>query len=161
MVLSSIIVLWYMLDAKCHHSSIYWCFYQRPSIFLQETDKSLQCCSGYIPSVSQDDCSPPNCNPKPSSKNRIKQDWKSSRSGVVLVPNAIYLSSLTKKHLDMHVWLLILLGQGGGCTFFKCPFFHEKRGLKVQNFVTFPNSLWTFRKSNKFFFGFSQCFGVI
>ena len=34
-----------------------------------------------------------------------------------------------------------------------------KRVLEVPNFVTFPNSLWTFRKSKKF--GFSQWFEVI
>ena len=39
-------------------------------------------------------------------------------------------------------------------TFFKHPFLHEKRGLEVQNFVTFPNSLWTFRKSKKIFLVF-------
>ena len=26
-------------------------------------------------------------------------------------------------------------------TFFKKPFLHEKRGLEVPNFMTFPNSL--------------------
>ena len=39
---------------------------------------------------------------------------------------------------------LTLLGRGGAesaRTFFKRPFLHEKRGLEVQNFVTFPNSL--------------------
>ena len=34
---------------------------------------------------------------------------------------------------------------GGGAesarTFFRWLFLHEKRGLEVQNFVTFPNSL--------------------
>ena len=37
------------------------------------------------------------------------------------------------------------IGAGGGAesahTFFKHPFLHEKRGLEVPNFVTFPNSL--------------------
>ena len=40
--------------------------------------------------------------------------------------------------------LLTLLGRGGtesARTFFKRPFLHEKRGLEVPNFVTFPNSL--------------------
>ena len=40
------------------------------------------------------------------------------------------------------------------CTFFRWLFLHEKRGLEVQNFVTFPNSLWTFRKSKKNFLVF-------
>ena len=40
------------------------------------------------------------------------------------------------------------------CTFFRWLFLHEKRGLEVQNFVTFPNSLWTFRKSKKIFLVF-------
>ena len=35
-------------------------------------------------------------------------------------------------------------------TFFRRLFHHEKRGLEVRNFLTFPNSLETFRKSNKF-----------
>ena len=35
--------------------------------------------------------------------------------------------------------------------FFRWLFLHEKRGLEVQNFLTFPNSLWTFRKSKIFF----------
>ena len=39
--------------------------------------------------------------------------------------------------------------------FFKRPFLHEKRGLEVPNFVTFPNSLLNFRKS-KTKFGFSH-----
>ena len=63
-------------------------------------------------------------------------------------------------------WLgkpLTLLGGGAESArpFFRWLFLHEKGGLEVQNFVTFPNSLWTFRKSKKIFFGFSQCFGVI
>ena len=32
-------------------------------------------------------------------------------------------------------------GAESACTIFKRPFLHEKRGLEVQNFVTFPNSL--------------------
>ena len=39
-------------------------------------------------------------------------------------------------------------GQGAESArnFFKCSLFHEKRGLEVPNFVTFPNSLffWVF-----------------
>ena len=34
-------------------------------------------------------------------------------------------------------------------AFFKWIFLHEKRGLEVRNFLTFPNSLETFRKSKK------------
>ena len=47
---------------------------------------------------------------------------------------------------------LTLLGRGG--TIFKPPFLQEKRVLEVQNFVTFPNSIWTFRKSKKNFLVF-------
>ena len=39
---------------------------------------------------------------------------------------------------------LTLLGRGGAetaRTFFRWLFLHEKRGMEVQNFVTFPNSL--------------------
>ena len=43
-------------------------------------------------------------------------------------------------------------------TIFLGPFYHEKRVLEDPNFVTFPNSLWTFRKSN-FFLVFHRVFG--
>ena len=43
-------------------------------------------------------------------------------------------------------------------TFFHMAIFMRK-GLEVQNFVTFPNSLWTFRKSNKFFLVFHSVLG--
>ena len=39
---------------------------------------------------------------------------------------------------------LTLLGRGGAesaRTFFRWQFLHEKRGLEVPDFVTFPNSL--------------------
>ena len=51
---------------------------------------------------------------------------------------------------------LTLLERGGGAesarTIFKRPFLHEKRVQEVPNFVTFPNPLWTFRKSKKTLF---------
>ena len=45
---------------------------------------------------------------------------------------------------------LTLMGRGAESahTFFKCPFLHEIMVLKVSDFMTFPNSLKTFRKSN-------------
>ena len=43
-------------------------------------------------------------------------------------------------------------------TFFRWLFLHEKRGSEVQNFVTFPNSLLTFRKSKKKFLVFHSVF---
>ena len=52
---------------------------------------------------------------------------------------------------------LTLLGRGGNESarpFFRWLFLHEKRGLEVQNFVTFSNPLWTFRKSKKNFLVF-------
>ena len=60
---------------------------------------------------------------------------------------------------DIYIWVVILtlLGRGGAesaRTFLRWLFLHEKRGLEVQNFVTFPNSLWTFRKSKKIFLVF-------
>ena len=49
-----------------------------------------------------------------------------------------------------------------GCTFFNRPFLYEKRGLEGPNFVTFPNSLSTFRISeiseNQNFFWFFTMF---
>ena len=58
--------------------------------------------------------------------------------------------------------LLTLLGRGGAesaRTLFNRPFLHEKRGLEVPNFVTFPNSLWTLRKAKKIFLVFHSVFG--
>ena len=60
------------------------------------------------------------------------------------------------------LFALTLLGRGraeSAHTLFRWLFLHEKRGLEVQNFVTFPYSLWTFRKSNFFLF-FTVIFGV-
>ena len=42
--------------------------------------------------------------------------------------------------------------QKSHCTAHRWLFFYEKRGLEVQNFITFPNLLWTFRKSKKIVF---------
>ena len=44
-------------------------------------------------------------------------------------------------------------------TFFRWQFLHEKRGLEVPDFVTFPNSLWTFRKAKKKFGFFTVFWG--
>ena len=56
---------------------------------------------------------------------------------------------------------LTLMVRGAHCalTFFRPLFLHEKRGLEVQNFLTFPNSLWTFRKSKIFFWFFTVFWG--
>ena len=58
--------------------------------------------------------------------------------------------------------MLTLLGRGGAesaRTFFNRPFLQEKRGLEVPNFVTFPNSLGTFRKAQKQILVFHSVFG--
>jgi len=67
--------------------------------------------------------------------------------------------SFKKKSFSLISWtlssILTLLGQGGGWIsphFLQMAILHEKRGLEVQNFVTFPDSLWTFRKSKKNWF---------
>ena len=49
--------------------------------------------------------------------------------------------------------------RAGGHTFFRWLFLLEKRDLEVQNFVTFPNSFWTFRKSKIFFRFFTVFWG--
>ena len=56
---------------------------------------------------------------------------------------------------------LTLLGRGAESarTFFRWLFLHEKGGLEVPNFVTFPNSLWTFRKAKKNFWFFTVFWG--
>ena len=46
-------------------------------------------------------------------------------------------------------------------TFSKQLFLHEKRGLEIPSFVTFPNSLWTFRKSKMFGGGFTVIWVVM
>ena len=53
------------------------------------------------------------------------------------------------------------IGAGGTMfpTFFKRLFLHEKRVLDVPNFLTFPNSLWTFRKSKKIIWFFTMFWG--
>ena len=50
---------------------------------------------------------------------------------------------------------LTLIRQGGGWispNFFQTSISPENRGLDITNFVTFANSLWTFRKSKKMVF---------
>ena len=54
-----------------------------------------------------------------------------------------------------------MVPKGAQCahTFFRRLFLHEKRGLEVQNSLTFFNSLLTSRKSKLFFWFFSVFWG--
>ena len=58
---------------------------------------------------------------------------------------AIYFSPFFFDHpvlcSNLHLNPIRAGGAESARTFFKHPFLHEKRGLEVPNFVTFPNSL--------------------
>ena len=67
-----------------------------------------------------------------------------AKSTTSFTPTTTAISRPIEHEYIYVICFLTLLGRGGAesaRTFFKRPFLHEKRGLEVPNFVTFPNSL--------------------
>ena len=106
------------------------------SVFLQDQNAPLRNVGGGSIMIFWND--PKSCTPTIPVKNRVN----------------LFLRWSTLDTRNLNLTLLIGRVQCA-CTFFKRQFLHEKKGLEVQNFLTFPDSLLTFRKSNKEFWFFS------